>query len=181
MRKRSRAPAGRIWAESWSRSGYDEQHRIRALAERFAPVRTRGIVFLWVGAISFALTGVVGCHNSEPAAAQPNPAPATAQPAAPGQEKGGRAALDGSAVCSRLAVLTVGKESAARRGRRTRAARRSACIPEFSQPSRPDMLPRNGPAGCARRGPRRAGPAMRDEGIDEHPEDARTPAPTASK
>jgi hypothetical protein len=119
-------------------------------------------------AIALALAAVVGCHKSEPAAVQPNPAPATTQPAARGHEKGGQVVLDGSAVRSRLAVLTVGKENDAKQvvilGRPTGVRD----IPEFSQPSRPDMLPREMVRQAVLIAAREElGLATRDEVIDE--------------
>ena len=105
---------------------------------------------------------------------QPNPVPATARTAATVQEKAGQAVLDGSAVRSRLVVRTVGKENDAKQivvlGRPVGVRD----IPEFSQPSRPDMLPREMVRQAVLIAARdELGLATRDEVIDETPADTK--------
>jgi hypothetical protein len=132
------------------------------------------LFFSFQGTIAFALAAVLGCDNSDPASVQPNPVPATAQPVAPVQEKVGHAALDASAVRSRLAVLTVGKANDAKQVVILGRPAGVRDIPEFSQPSRPDMLPREMVRQAVLIAARdELGLATRDEVIDETPADTK--------
>ena len=144
------------------------------LAEHCVPIRTRCPIFLRDGVIAIAIAAVGGCHNSDPPALQPNPVPATHQLAAAVQEKGGRTALDGSAVRSRLAVLTLGNENETKQVVILGRPAGVRDIPEFSQPSRPDMLPREMVRQAVLIAARdELGLATRDEVIDETPVDTK--------
>ncbi len=140
------------------------------LANRRVPVQRVRHVLALCGAI--ALAAILGCQNSQPAPGQFHPTAVTKQAAAILQDKPGQAGPDGSAVRSRLAVLTVGKGNDAKQvvilGRPTGVRD----IPEYSQPARPDMLPREMVRQAVLVAARdELGLATRDQVIDETPAD----------
>jgi tetratricopeptide (TPR) repeat protein len=112
----------------------------RALTKYRVAIRSGRQVLVLHSAI--ALTCIFGCQNSQPTPGQPVAAPIATQKVATQHDKRGQEAVDASAVRSRLVVLGVGKENDARQvvilGKPTGVRE----IPEFGQPSRPDMLPR---------------------------------------
>jgi len=135
---------------------------------------SRRLAYVKVFALHSAivLTAVIGCHNSQSPSGPPNPITGATQAAAPAppQDKGGQPALDGSAVRSRLVVLTAGKGNDARQvvilGRPTGVQD----IPEFSQSTRLDMLPREMVRQAVLVAARdELGLATRDQVIDETP------------
>ena len=136
--------------------------------------RTRGIVLLWVGTIPWRLRRSPVATTASPR--QRKQIPPQPPPNLPRRDKKqvGHAALDDSAVRSRLAVLTFGKENEAKQVVILGQPAGVRDIPEFSQPSRPDMLPREMVRQAVLVAARdELGLATRDEVIDENPADSK--------
>jgi len=141
---------------------------------RGVPILKMRQVFVLHAAL--ALATVVGCRNGQAEPGEPRSATVLtqAQASAAPRDNQGQATLDGSAVCSRLVVRTVGKDKDARQvvilGRPTGVRD----IPDYSQPSRPDMLPREMVRQAALIAARdELGLATRDQVIDETPADGK--------